>query len=99
MAFIRSPQGLANEAPLYPPSYAEDWVTRIAGVANVEADATNHYTVILAPHGADVTAAVIRGVVEIGAARERARSMHPATGRLRVMRAVDDSGFDGEGAR
>ncbi|MGO2111545.1 MAG: alpha/beta fold hydrolase [Pseudoclavibacter sp.] len=92
MAFIRSPKGIVNDDPLYPADYAEEWVRRIAGVANVEADATNHYTVLLAPHGADVTAAVIRGVVEISAARERARSMHPATGRLRVIRAVDDLG-------
>lgn len=91
MAFIRSPRGLTNGDPFYPADYAEEWVTRIAGIANVEADATNHYTVLLAPHGADVTAAVIRGVVEISAARKRARAAHPATGRLRVVRPATDA--------
>lgn len=92
LAFIRAPKGCGSSEPVYSPEYAEDWVTRIAGIANVEADATNPHTVLLAPHGADVTAAVVRGVIEIGIARERARAAHPATGRLRVVRPVKPIG-------
>lgn len=87
--FIRCPRGLFDADPLYPASYAAEWTDRIPGLSTVEADGTNHYTITLAPHGADLTAAVIRALVDVGLARARARAAHPATGRIRIIRPVD----------
>lgn len=88
-AFIRSPKGLFDADPLYPEGYVDDWIARIPGLARIEADGTNHYTVVLSPHGADLTSAAIRGIGDVAVARARARAAHPATGRLRVIRPVD----------
>ncbi len=54
--FVRAPRGLLNEpAALYAPGRAES-EPRLRGMRVVEVDDVNHYTIVLAAHGAEAVA-------------------------------------------
>ena len=83
--FVRAPRGLTNAAPLYPARYAQDQLARLPHVRSLEAADTNHYTVVLAPHGADTVAAVLRDELAAAERTAAARAAHPSTGTLRIV--------------
>jgi len=61
-AFLRSPLGLLAEPPgLYPPEALERFAAAHPGFAWEDAENTNHYTVLLGQHGADLVGATITG--------------------------------------
>ncbi len=58
--FLRSPLGLLAEAPgLYPPAALERFAVEHPGFRWTDVENTNHYTLLMAAHGADCVSAVL----------------------------------------
>ncbi|MBC7290091.1 MAG: alpha/beta hydrolase [Actinotalea sp.] len=80
--FLRAPAGLLGGEPLYAPEHVAAWAARLPRLEVHEVPGVNHYTVVMAPHGAAVVASVVGEVV--GEVVELSR--RPSTG------AADDHG-------
>lgn len=74
VTFLRAPRGLQNEARgLYSTSTVEEWGARMPSLVTCEVADVNHYTIVMAPQGAEqvatvVTTAVTRAVQKTAAA-------------------------------
>jgi pimeloyl-ACP methyl ester carboxylesterase len=65
--FVRAPRGMLDDAPLYAEALMPAWAAQIRGFQAVDAPDTNHYTILLARHGAAVVAEQVRELVGAGA--------------------------------
>lgn len=59
VTFVRAPRGLADADPLYPAAVVDHFRGVIPQMQVIELDDVNHYTLALAPHGAEQVAAAI----------------------------------------
>ncbi|MDT0165872.1 alpha/beta hydrolase [Actinotalea sp. AC32] len=61
--FLRAPSGLLGGAPLYEPAHVAAWTDRLPVLREHLVPGVNHYTVVMAPHGAAAVADHVRRLV------------------------------------
>lgn len=62
--FLQSPHGLMGIAPgLYDPDYVAAWQQRLPDLEVALIEGTNHYSIVMAQHGADTVAGFILGLM------------------------------------
>ncbi|MDX6308012.1 MAG: hypothetical protein QOI06_1058 [Nocardioidaceae bacterium] len=65
ISFLRAERGLLDAEPLYPEETAARWLNTGPGVDSSTVPDTNHYSVVLADHGADAVAAAVLGASRV----------------------------------
>jgi len=62
---LRAPRGVMNGKPLYRDKLVQKWSTQIAGFSSITVPDTNHYSILMAEHGARAVAQEVRSMLGV----------------------------------